>query len=271
MHTHLDAYERSMWDGRAQAYVLSFATLCAHPVYALLDAAGVADGTLTLDVGTGPGTVARAAAARGARVTAVDAEPTMIEVASAAVPAAKLFLAVLPELPFADDTFDAVVANFVVNHVGDPAAAVAELRRVVRPGGRVAATVWPRPSPPLQLFWADVAAAAGLTSGPTADSAPRVAPEADFARTPAGFAELLTVGGLRDVACETIEWQHTTTVGAWWSAPANGLGALGAALRGASPAKIDEVRQTFERLAAAHVVDGVLAMRTAALLAGGIR
>jgi SAM-dependent methyltransferase len=271
MHTHLDAYERSMWEGRAQAYVLSFATLCAHTVYALLDAAGVADGTLTLDVGTGPGTAARAAVARGARVTAVDAEPSMIEVASAAVPATDVRLAVLPELPFADGTFDAVVANFVVNHVGDPAAAVAELRRVVRPGGRVAATVWPRPSPPLQLFWADVAAAAGLTSGPTAHSAPRVAPEADFARTSVGFAELLTGAGLLDVACETIEWQHQTTVDAWWSAPANGLGALGAALRGAAPAKVDEVRRTFERLAAAHVVDGVFTMRTAALLASGIR
>jgi SAM-dependent methyltransferase len=271
MHTHLDAYERSMWEGRAQAYVLSFATLCAYPIYALLDAAGVADGTLTLDVGTGPGTAARAATARGAHVTAVDAEPSMIEVASAAVPSANVGLAMLPELPFADGAFDAVVANFVVNHVGDPAAAVAELRRVVRPGGRVAATVWPRPSPPLQLFWADVAAAAGLTSGPTVHSAPRVAPEADFARTPVGFAELLSGAGLRDVACETIDWQHETTIDACWSAPANGLGALGAALRGASPTKIDEVRRTFERLAAAHVVDGVLRMPTAALLASGTR
>jgi SAM-dependent methyltransferase len=271
MRTTLDEHERRMWQGRAEAYVLSFATLCAYPVYALLDAAGVGAGAALLDVGTGPGTVAKAAAARGATVAAVDAEPTMIVLARAAVPGADVRHAILPDLPFPDGTFDAVVANFVVNHVGDPAAAVAELRRVVRPGGRVAATVWPRPSPPLQLFWADVADVAGLTSGPTARSAPRVAPEADFARTADGFGGLLSAAGLIDVACETIEWQHETTVDAWWSAPANGLGALGAALEGAPPAKVEEVRQTFERLARAHVVDGVLRMPTAALLASGTR
>ena len=271
MRPTLDEYERRMWHGRAQAYVLSFATLCAHPVYALLDAAGVGPGTAVLDVGTGPGTVARAAVARHARVTAVDAEPSMIEVASAAVPTADVRLAVLPELPFADGTFDAVVGNFVVNHVGDPAAAVAELRRVVRPGGRVALTVWPRPSPPLQLFWADVAAEAGLTSGPNATSAPRVPPEADFARTPAGFAGLLSGSGLLDVECDTIEWRHQTTIDAWWTAPANGLGALGAAIAGAPPATVEHVRRTFERLATPHVADGVLTMPTAALLASGMR
>ena len=271
MRTTLDDYERRMWRGRAQAYVLSFATLCAYPVHALLDAARVGPGCAVLDVGTGPGTVARAAVARRARVTAVDAEPSMIEVATAAVPTADVRLAVLPELPFVDGTFDAVVANFVVNHVSDPAAAVAELRRVVRPGGRVAMTVWPRPSPPLQLFWADVAAEAGLTSGPTAASAPRVPPEADFARTPTGFAGLLSGSGLLDVECDTIEWRHQTTVEAWWTAPANGLGALGAAIAGAPPATVEYVRQTFERLATPHVADGVLTMPTAALLASGRR
>ena len=271
MRTTLDDYERRMWRGRAQAYVLSFATLCAHPVHALLDAARVGPGSAVLDVGTGPGTVARAAVDRGARVTAVDAEPSMVEVASAAVPTADVRLAVLPELPFADGAFDAVVANFVVNHVGDPAAAVAELRRVVRPGGRVAMTVWPRPSPPLQLFWADVAAEAGLTSGPTAAAAPRVPPEADFARTPAGFAGLLSGSGLLDVVCDTIEWRHQTTVDEWWNAPANGLGALGAALAGAPPATVEHARQTFERLATPYVDNGVLTMATAALLASGMR
>jgi hypothetical protein len=98
-----------------------------------------------------------------------------------------------------------------------------------------------------------------------------VAPEADFARTPTGFAGLLSGSGLLDVECDTIEWRHQTTVEAWWTAPANGLGALGAAIAGAPPATVEYVRQIFERLATPHVADGVLTMPTAALLASGRR
>ncbi|MGW4805879.1 hypothetical protein ACWEO5_17345, partial [Kitasatospora sp. NPDC004272] len=72
-----DALERRIWSGRAAAYAASFARLCAHPVPALLDAAAVGPGRAVLDVGTGTGTAAAAACARGARVTAVDAEPSM--------------------------------------------------------------------------------------------------------------------------------------------------------------------------------------------------
>jgi 2-polyprenyl-3-methyl-5-hydroxy-6-metoxy-1,4-benzoquinol methylase len=72
-----DVYDRSMWTGRAAAYQRGFAQLTAHTAGVLLDAAGVGAGTRLLDVGTGPGVVARAAAARGARVTAIDAEPSM--------------------------------------------------------------------------------------------------------------------------------------------------------------------------------------------------
>jgi SAM-dependent methyltransferase len=267
MHTTLDAHERRMWEGRAQAYVLSFATLCAYPVHALLDAASVGPGVTTLDVGTGPGTVAAAAAARGATIVAVDAEPSMIRIAAAAVPAADVRRAVLPDLPFPDGAFEAVVANFVINHVGDPGAAIAELRRVVRPGGRVAATIWPQPPPALQRLWADVAEAAGL--GPS--QTPGVAVDIDFPRTADGFAALLAGAGLRDVTCQTIEWQHQTSLNAWWVGPANGLGALGAALADASPETVARTKRCYERLAARHVANGLLSMPTAALLAVGTR
>lgn len=76
-----DAAEREMWQGRTEAYAGSFARLCAHPVQALLDAAGVGAGTRVLDVGTGTGTAAVAARARGARVSAVDADAGMVAAA----------------------------------------------------------------------------------------------------------------------------------------------------------------------------------------------
>ncbi len=53
--------------------------------------------------------------------------------------------AALPELPMTDGAFDAVAANFVINHVGRPSDSVAELARVTRSGGLIAMTVWPAP------------------------------------------------------------------------------------------------------------------------------
>ncbi|WP_317633608.1 hypothetical protein [Streptomyces albidocamelliae] len=59
-----DAAERAMWAGRTEAYARGFGRLCAHPVPALLDAAGVAAGTRVLDIGTGTGAAALAAGER---------------------------------------------------------------------------------------------------------------------------------------------------------------------------------------------------------------
>jgi SAM-dependent methyltransferase len=121
--TAFDASERRIWTGRAEAYAGSFAKLCAYPVPLLLDAAGVRSGVRVLDVGTGTGTAARAARERGAESTAVDADPGMAAPASAAVPDADVRVAALPGLPFADDGFDAVVGDFVLNHAGRPRVA----------------------------------------------------------------------------------------------------------------------------------------------------
>jgi SAM-dependent methyltransferase len=190
--TAFNQHERSQWAGRATAYQGSFAALCAHPAGALLDAAHVKADNRLLDVGTGTGTVAALACARGAHVVAVDAEPSMLELTRRRIPAAEVHQAALPRLPFTDGSFDAAVANFVINHVGDPAAAIRDLQRIVRPGGRIAVTIWPDPSPPAQQLWATIFDAAGVER-PT--DLPRLTPDKDFPRTCAGLSSLLTSGG----------------------------------------------------------------------------
>ena len=206
--TAFDDHVRSRWAGRAEAYERSLAALCAHPAPSLLDAADVRAGTRVLDVGTGSGTVAALACARGAVVAAVDAEPSMVELARDRVPSADdVRVAALPQLPFASGSFDAAVANFVINHVGDPLAAITELRRVVRPAGRVAVTVWPHPPPEAQSLWGEVFDAAGVERRA---AAPTVDATRDFPRTPEGLAGLLDGAGLTDVRCDTITWAHRT-------------------------------------------------------------
>jgi SAM-dependent methyltransferase len=265
--TAFDEHERSRWAGRATAYQDSFAALCAHPAGALLDAAAVKARDRLLDVGTGTGTVAALAWSRGAKVVAVDAEPSMLELAHSRVPAVEFHHAALPQLPFTDDSFDAAVANFVINHVGDPMAAIRELQRVVRPGGRIAATIWPYPSPPAQQLWTTIFDAAGVDR-PT--DLPRLAPDKDFPRTNDGLSNLFRHAGLTDVGCDSIAWSHHTDPDSWWNGPANGIGTPGLVMQSQDPSTINRIRTQYDQHTAAYRdADGQLALPTAALLAFG--
>jgi SAM-dependent methyltransferase len=259
-----DSHERERWTGRAGAYQRSFARLCAYPAELVLDAAGVRAGTAVLDVGTGPGTVAALAVTRGAKVSAVDPEPSMVSAAGHLVPDVRL--GALPELPFDPDAFDAVVANFVINHVGEPTAAIRELARVARPGGRVAVTIWPYPQPPLQRLWGEALADAGVD---VQVSTPKLA--VDFARTEDGLAGLLG-GALADVRVERIEWTHRTDPEDWWSGPANGVSGFGEILESLSPAEVAKVRAAYDDLSAAYLgAGGLLELPTAALLGSAVK
>ncbi|MBO8201169.1 class I SAM-dependent methyltransferase [Streptomyces smyrnaeus] len=265
--TAFDESERRAWAGKADAYAGSFAKLCAYPVPGLLDAAGVEAGTHVLDVGTGTGTAAATACERGAKVVAVDAEPAMIATAAQEAPAAEVRLAALPDLPFDDGAFDAVVGNFVLNHVGRPRAALAELRRVTRPGGRVAVTIWAVPPAPGQALLGRAVQEAGV--GRPAHL-PALAPEEDFPRTEQGFATLLGDAGLRHVVCDILEWDHWTTPQEWWSGPAAGVATIGQILKSRPPGVVEEIRGHFVALCAEFVRSGgALVLPHAALLAHG--
>lgn len=103
----------------------------------LVDYAGPGRGTRVLDVGAGRGAVARAALARGCVVTAVDASARMIELLGAEYPEITARQMDAGRLDFADSSFDLVTAGFVVQVLDDPAAACAEMRRVLAPAGTV--------------------------------------------------------------------------------------------------------------------------------------
>ncbi|MFF8841495.1 methyltransferase domain-containing protein [Streptomyces sp. NPDC015127] len=99
-----------------------------------------------LDVGCGPGTITADLAALVApgRVTAVDAEQDVLVRARAhaegrGLDDVRFAVADVHDLDFPDDSFDVVHAHQVLQHVGDPVAALREMRRVCRPGGIVAA------------------------------------------------------------------------------------------------------------------------------------
>ncbi|MFC8732568.1 class I SAM-dependent methyltransferase [Luteimicrobium sp. NPDC057192] len=274
--TPFDRSERQIWRGSADAYARSFAHLCAHLAPDLLDAV-LADGDRTprlLDVGTGTGTVALGAHERGADVVACDADPGMVAaaVASAGVGGAPRLpgvVAALPALPFADGSFDAVTAGFVLNHVGRPRAAATELARVVRPGGRVAATIWAAPPAAGQTLVGRALAAAGIERPA---SFPALDRDDDFPRTVDGLAEVLRGAGLVDVVVEERRWEHRVDADTWWAGPASGVATTGKTLTSAAPEAQASARAHFERLAdELRADDGLLALPHVALLGYGQR
>lgn len=264
--TAFDRQERAQWRGRTATYSRTFAPLCARPAAALLDDAAVTAGTRVLDVGTGTGTVAARALDRGAVVTAVDADPGMAAAARESAPDAAVRVGALPALPFATGAFDAVVANFVLNHVGEPAAAVAELVRLTRPGGRIAVTIWPYPQPELQ----SLLGRAVRTVGAQPVALPRLAAEHDFPRTVAGLSGLLSAAGLTQVTGRQLDWRHRTTVADWWAGFDGGIGAASVLLAAQPPATREKIRAELARLAEPYRTrDGDCVIPTAALLAAG--
>jgi SAM-dependent methyltransferase len=258
-----DAYARGLWAGRAEAYQRGFARLTAHTVGALLDAAGVTAGTRLLDVGTGPGVVAGAAVERGARVTAVDAEPSMAEAAARNVPGLDVRVAALPDLPLNDGEFDAVTGNFVINAVGQPEAALAELHRVLREGGRLALTCWRYPPSTALGLAADAIEAAGV---PWPEDVP-VPPFRQYS-TPGAFSALLTGTGFADAAARELSWEHRVDPADWWQVYLAGIGANGAVIARQDAATVARIKAEFDRLIAAYAVDGgQVAMPAVAVLA----
>ncbi|HTL37604.1 MAG TPA: methyltransferase domain-containing protein [Kofleriaceae bacterium] len=139
------AFEHAGWQRAASAYPDTFGQVTLQAVEPLLDAVGAGPGVRLLDIATGPGYVAAAATRRGANATGIDFAPAMVEHARQLHPGLDIREGDALNLPFDAATFDAAVAGFVLLHVDEPERALAEMRRVLRPGGRGAFTVWMAP------------------------------------------------------------------------------------------------------------------------------
>lgn len=110
----------------------------------LIGFAGVAAGQRVLDVGCGTGLLtAELAAVVGAdSVSALDPSEAFVWATADRVPGAEIRVGAAEQIPFDDEDFDAALAQLVVNFMADAPAGVQEMRRVVHPGGVVAACVW---------------------------------------------------------------------------------------------------------------------------------
>ncbi|HTX85755.1 MAG TPA: class I SAM-dependent methyltransferase [Streptosporangiaceae bacterium] len=134
------------YDRFAEAYTAETEANLINGYYArpaILDLAGDVAGRRILDVGCGSGPLFAALRERGATVTGMDSSAKMLKLARQRLGAsAALHLADLGNpLPFANDAFDDVIASLVLHYLQDWTAPLAELRRVLTPGGRLIASV----------------------------------------------------------------------------------------------------------------------------------
>jgi len=251
-----NAFEAEGWKRRASGYHDFFASITTRATERLLDAARVDPGRRMLDVATGPGYVAAAAAARGATATGLDVAEEMVELAARLHPQAGFVLGDAERLPFEDSSFDAAVASFAILHLGRPERAAAELARVLTSGGRVAVSVWDAPERSrLMGVFVDAVAEAGASAPAEVPAGP------DFFRfaDDAALERLLAGAGFADAAVESIDFRHHLSgASELWEGMLSGTVRIRAMVDRQPAEARRRIRAAFDRLVAAHASDDAI-------------
>jgi SAM-dependent methyltransferase len=188
-----------MFQAGASAYDRLIGRYAGRLAEAFADAAGVSAPQRALDVGCGPGALTSELVRRlGAdQVAAVDPSEPFVAACRERNPGVEVKTGKAEALPYADGMFDAALAQLVLHFVTDGAAAAAEFRRVLAPGGIAGGCVWDFTGGMrvLRAFW---------------DAALKIAPEApdetnlDFGRE-GEIARLLDTAGFRDVEAGALD------------------------------------------------------------------
>jgi SAM-dependent methyltransferase len=222
---------------RAEAYDRFMGRYSGPLAPLLAEFAGVAAGERVLDVGCGPGALTAELVRRlgAGSVAAVDPSEPFVEAAKARQPGVDVRRAAAEALPFDDGEFDASLAQLVVHFMADPLAGVAEMARVTRSGGVVAACVWDltEGGGPLARFWT-----AARALDPTVDD------ESGRAGGRRGqLGALLGEAGLSAVEEKTLDVSVAhASFDEWWSPFTLGVGPAGGYLAGLDAEQRDRLR-----------------------------
>ena len=204
----------------------------------------LAPGQRVLDVGCGPGalTAVLVAGLGAGQVSAIDPSPSFVSAVRERMPGVDVRSGAAEALPWPDESFGAAVAQLVVHLMADAPAGIAEMARVTRPGGTVAATVWDFAGgvAPLSVFWR-----AAKEVDPAAPD------EAGLPGARAGhLAALLAAAGLERIESTALAVSAGfSSFEAWWEPFTLGIGVAGPYL-----ARLDEHSRASLRDACARLL-----------------
>ena len=196
------------YDTVADVYERVHAPRFAEAARDLVGAIGIADGDRVLDVGTGTGVAAEAVTGVGATVVGVDRSTAMLSVGRRERPALALVAGQVIDLPFRDRTFDAVMGNFVLAHFAKVETALFDIRRVLRPHGRVGFTAWSDGKDAFQDAWLELVESV-VPRDMLAPAYAAAAPGHERFKQPAAIQEALRSAGFRNVRTERKRYQWT--------------------------------------------------------------
>lgn len=231
------------FDVAAQAYGRFMGRFSEPLAVEFADRVGVRAGQRALDVGCGPGALTAVLVERLGvdAVGAIDPSAPFVEAARERLPGVDVRLGPAEQLPWDAASFDATLAQLVVHFMTDPVAGLAEMGRVTRPRGLVAANVWDHAGGggPLATFWRAAH-----------DTDPHVRDEGELAGTrPGHLAELCAAAGLPDAESSAL----TVAVGFptfedWWEPFTLGVGPAGAYVAGLDVAPREALRHRCAEL-----------------------
>ena len=197
------------YDEVAETYERVHATHTAEVAADLVELSRPPEGGRVLDVGAGTGSSTEAGQkAVGPQGVVVGVDPAlgMLGVAVRVRPDLRFAAAEAIDLPFKDAGFDAVIANFVLSHFTKYETALYDMLRVLKPGGRLAASSWSEREDEFQRTWRELVE--GVTTHELLqDSHDRAMPWEERFRDPARLEETLRGAGLHPVTVQRREYR----------------------------------------------------------------
>ncbi|HEY1800180.1 MAG TPA: class I SAM-dependent methyltransferase [Terriglobales bacterium] len=225
-----------LWGSAAEDWAAFQEGVCRKVYVDAFDRVKLGPGTQYLDAGCGAGMAAQIARERGAQVSGLDASESLLGIARRRVPEGDFRQGELEMLPFEDNSFDLVTGFNSFQYAANPGAALAEAKRVARPGSSVVVMTWGKP---------EGMEAASLVAAlrPLLPAPPPGAPGPFALSEEAALRGFATAAGLEPIEVVDVDcpWMYPDLATAM-----RGLGSSGVAARAAEnsgKAKVDEAHK----------------------------